>query len=117
MVDSWKLATISMWYQRLDQEEAIKLICDHFTWDELWEAATELNQHCAARSMSKKIPKNQDQGDQKNRVKILADGVINTLKELKNKEDCPVFVVTSDMLFNVPGVVKDRIQVEPAVSA
>ena len=117
MVDSWKLTTISMWFEKLDNEEVLKLIGDHFTWDELWEAAAELNELCKARSMLKQIPKNQDQGDLKDRVRILAMAVYGSLQELKNRIDKPVFVVSSAHLCNIPGVVKDRVQAEPAVTA
>ena len=106
-----------MWYERLDKEAAIKLICDKFTWDELWEAAVELNQECASRDMSKKIPKNQDLGDLKDRVKVLATAVIGSIQELKGRVDNPTFVVSSGSLFQVPGVIKDAVQVEPAVTA
>ena len=41
MVESWKLATISMWVDRLNKDEALKLINDTWTWDELWEAAAD----------------------------------------------------------------------------
>ena len=44
MVDSWKLTTIGMWADKLEKEGALSLICDTFDWDELWEAAAELNQ-------------------------------------------------------------------------
>ena len=117
MIDSWRLATISMWYERLDKEVVIKLICDKFTWDDLWEAAVELNQECATRDMSKKIPKNHDLGDMKDRVKVLAAAVIGSIQELKSRVDSPVFVVSSGSLFQVPGVLKDAVEVEPAVTA
>ena len=55
MVDSWKLATISMWVDRLDNDKALNLICDAWDWNELWEAAAELNQLCVARQMARKI--------------------------------------------------------------
>ena len=105
-----------MWYEKLDNEECLRLICDTFTWDELWEGAAELNQLCAAREMDKKIPRNVDKGDQRDRVKILATAVIGSLKELKEKADSPVFVVSSEQLFSVPGVLKDTVKPEPAVT-
>ena len=49
MVDCLKLATIGMWVDQLDNARALNLICDHFTWEELWEAAVEVNQQCAER--------------------------------------------------------------------
>ena len=72
MIDSWKLATVSMWFEKIPKEEALNLICDTFTWEELWEGAAELNQLCAAREMDKKIPRNIDQGDLRDRVKVLS---------------------------------------------
>ena len=117
MVDSWKLATISMWLDRLEKEGALKLICDKFNWDELWEPAAELNQLCAARQMARQIPRNKDQGDLKDRVAILGIAVLGSLQELKNRTDNPVYIVTSSNLFQVPGVIKDRVQAEPAVTA
>ena len=56
MIDSGKLATVSMWLEKLDAEEALRLVCDTFTWEELWEGAAELNQLSASRNMDKKIP-------------------------------------------------------------
>ena len=117
MVDSWKLATISMWVDRLDYTEAIKLIENTFTWDELYEAAVEVNQLCAAREMANKIPKNRDQGVEKDRVAVLGSNVLASLQELKSRTDRPVFVVSSTNLFQVPGVIKDCVQAEPAVTA
>ena len=116
-MESWKLATISMWAQRLDKAEALNLIVKNFTWNDLWESASEINRLCKARDMSKHIPKNQDQGDLKDRVRVLGNAMLESLQELKNREDNPVFVVTSEQLFNVPGVVKDNVQTEPAVTA
>ena len=115
MVDNWKLATISMWVQRLDKDVALKLIDEHFTWNDLWDAAVELNQLCAERTMSKQIPRNQDQGDLKDRVRVLASAMLGSMQELNNRADNPVFVASSEQLFQVPGVVKDSVQVEPAV--
>ena len=43
--------------------------------------------------------------------------MLNTIQELKSRSDKPIFVVTSSSLCNVPGVVKDNINVEPAVTA
>ena len=117
MVESWKLATISMWAERLDKEVALQLIVNTFTWSDLWEAAAELNQLSAERGMARQIPRNQDQGDLKDRVRILGNAMLESLKELKSREDKPVFVVTSEQLFQVPGVVKDNVQAEPAVTA
>ena len=59
-MDSWQLATISMWVDKLNNHEVIKLISDTFEWEELWEAAAEVNQLCAAKEMISKIPKNRD---------------------------------------------------------
>ena len=117
MVDSWKLATISMWLDKLDNHEVLKLIGDTFTWEELWEAAVDLNQLCAARQMPNKIPKNKDQGDLKDRVAVLGKAMLTSLDVLKARADHPVFCATSSNLSNVPGVIKDRVQAEPAVSA
>ena len=117
MVDSWKLATISMWVERLNKEEALKLIDDTFTWSELWEAAVELNQLCAGRDMSRQIPRNQDQGDLKDRVRVLGTAMLGSMQELKSRTDNPVYVVSSEQLYQVPGVVKDSVQAEPAVTA
>ena len=57
-----------MWVDRLNHHEVIKLIGDNFQFDVLWEAAEEVNKLCKERDMSTKIPKNRDQGDQKDRV-------------------------------------------------
>ena len=116
-MDSWKLATINMWLDKLNNHEVIKLIGDNFDWDELWEAAAEINQLCADRGMSCKIPKNRDQGDQRDRVGVLCNALLLSLGELKARSDCPVFVVTSANLSKVPGVIKDTMKVEPAVTA
>ena len=116
-MDSWKLATINMWLDKLNNHEVIKLIGDNFDWDELWEAAAEINQLCADRSMSCKIPKNRDQGEQRDRVGVLCNALLLSLGELKARSDCPVFVVTSANLSKVPGVIKDTVKVEPAVTA
>ena len=104
MVDSWKLATINMWLDRLDKDEALKLIIDNFTWDELWEPAAELNQLCVAREMARQIPRNKDQGDLKDRVNVLGNAVLGSIQELKSRIDNPVYVVTTANLFQVPGV-------------
>ena len=117
MVDSWMLATISMWYDRLDKEVTLGLIKKTFDWDELWEAAVEVNQLCAARSMSVKIPRNRDLGEQKDRVSVLGSNLIGSLQELKNRADKPIFIVSSANLSQVPGVVKDNVGAEPAVTA
>ena len=117
MVESWKLATISMWAERLDKSEALNLIVNNFTWNDLWESAAEINRLCKARDMTRHIPKNQDQGDLKDRVRVLGNAMIESLQELKSRKDNPVFVVTSEQLFQVPGVVKDNVQTEPAVTA
>ena len=117
MVDSWMLATLSMWFEKLDKQEAINLISDKFNFEELWVAALELNQLCADRSMSKKIPKNQDQGDLSDRVKVLALAMYGSIQELKGRVDNPTFVVSSMQLCNVPGVVTDNVKAEPVVSA
>ena len=119
MVDCWKLATIGMWVDQLERDGALKLVCDTFTWDDLWEAAAELNQEFASRQLEKTfhIPRNRDQGELKDRVKLLGTGVITNLLELKNQADPPVYVVTSSSLALVPGVVKSHVQAEPAVTA
>ena len=84
----------------------IKLIGDNFTWEDLWEAATEVNKLCVARKMTCHIPKNRDQGDLKDRVAVLASALLTSLDELKGRSDHPVFCVTSSYLLKVPGVVK-----------
>ena len=117
MVDSWKLVTIAMWVDQLDRDRALKLICETWDWDELWEAAAELNQQYAERQIEKKIPRNQDKGEMKDRVNILGTAVIAALQEFKSLAEPPVFVVTSTSLAMVPGVVKNNIQAEPAVTA
>ena len=106
MVDNWRLATISMWVQRLDKDVALKLIDDHFTWNDLWDAAVELNQLCAERTMSQQIPRNPDQGDLKDRVRVLASAMLGSMQELKNRANKPVFVASSEQLFQGPGVVR-----------
>ena len=106
-----------MWVQRLDKDVALKLIDEHFTWNDLWDAAVELNQLCAERTMSQQIPRNQDQGDLKDRVRVLASAMLGSMQELKSRADNPVFVASSEQLFQVPGVVKDSVQVEPAVTS
>ena len=117
MVDSWKLATISMWVDNLAHSEVIKLIENTFTWDDLWEAAVEVYQLCAARDMATKIPRNRDLGVEKNRVAILGSNLVASLQELKGKDDRPIFVVSSSNLYQVPGVIKDTVQADPAVTA
>ena len=117
MVDSWKLATITMWVDRVDFTEAIKLIKNTFNWDELWEAAAEVNQQCAARQMVNKIARNRDQGVEKDRVAILGAASLGSLLDLKSRTDRPVFVVSSINLSQVPGVIKDNVQAEPVVTA
>ena len=109
MIDSWKLSIISMWVQRLDKDEALKLITDTFTWEDLWEAAAELNQLCADRAMDKRIPRNIDKGDLKDRVKVLGTAMLDSLHKLKARTDNPVFVVSSEQLYQVPGVEKDAV--------
>ena len=117
MVDCWQLATIGMWVDKLDAGGALKLICDTFTWETLWEGAVELNQQVAGKQLDKKIPMNRDQGEQKDRVKILGSNILASLQELKNVADPPAFVVTSTSLAFVPGVVKSNVEAEPAVTA
>ena len=117
MVDSWQLATISMWVDRLNHHEVIKLIGDNFQFDVLWEAAEEVNKLCKDRDMNTKIPKNRDQGDQKDRVAVLSNAMLISLAELKSRADRPVYVVSSSNLAQVPGTVKDCVQAEPAVTA
>ena len=55
MVESWKLATISIWAERLDKEVALQLIVNTFTWGDFWEAAAELNQLSAERGMASRV--------------------------------------------------------------
>ena len=117
MVDSWILATITMWVVKLNYSEVIKLVETHFNWDDLWEAATLVNKLCEDRNMNLKIPKNRDQGVEKNRIAVLGSNILNSIQELKSRADKPIFVVSSGCLFNVPGVIKDNINVEPAVTA
>ena len=117
MVDSWKLVTIGMWVDKVEKDGALSLICDTFDWEELWEAAAELNQQSAARQLQVQIPKNRDQGDLKNRVKVLGSAVLASLQELKSHADPPVFVVTSTSLAMVPGVIKSTVKAEPAVAS
>ena len=117
MVDSWQLATISMWVDKLNNHEVIKLISETFEWEELWEAAAEVNQLCASKEMISKIPKNRDQGEQRDRVAVLSNAMLLSLAELKARADKPVFIVSSKNLSKVPGVVKDCVQAEPAVTA
>ena len=76
-----------------------------------------MNQLCAAREMANKIPRNRDQGVEKDRVAVLGSNVLASLQELKSRKDRPVFVVSSTNLFQVPGVIKDCVQAEPAVTA
>ena len=45
--------------------------------------------------MSKQIPRNQIQGDLKDRVRILGMAVIGSIYELKGRVDNPVYVVSS----------------------
>ena len=104
MVDSWKLVTIGMWVDKLERDGALSLICDTFDWDELWEAAAELNQQCASRKMETHIPRNRDQGELKDRVRSLGIAVLSSLQELKSHAEPPVFVVTSASLAMPPGV-------------
>ena len=117
MIDSWKLTTITMWVDKLTYSEVIKLIENTFTFDELWEAAVEVNQLCAARGLANKIPKNRDMGVEKDRVAVLGSNLLASLQELKGRDDKPVFVVSSSSLFQVPGVIKDTVHAEPAVTA
>ena len=73
-----------MWVDQLENDGALKLIGDTFTFEELWEAAVELDQQFAARQVTDKhIPKNQDKGEQKDRVKILGVAVLAGLLEHK----------------------------------
>ena len=117
VVDSWKLATITMWVDKVTYSEVIKLIENTFTWEELWEAAVEVNQLCADRDLTSKIPKNRDLGVEKDRVAVLGSNLLASLQELNSKANRPVFVVSSAALFQVPGVIKDTVQAEPAVTA
>ena len=66
-----------MWADKLEKEGALSLICDTFDWDELWEAAAELNQLCAARKLETHIARNRDLGEQRDRVKILGAAVLS----------------------------------------
>ena len=77
----------------------------------------EVNQQCAEKQMDKTIPRNQDKGEQKDRVRILGIAVLANLLELKSKDDAPVFVVSAKNLANVPGVIKNNVQAEPAVTS
>ena len=106
-----------MWLDKLDSDGALRLICEYFDWEELWEAAVELNQLCASRNMGIKIPKNRDQGVLKDRVSVLGKAVLASMGELKTKDDPPVYYVTSATLSKVPGAIKDTVQAEPAVTA
>jgi hypothetical protein len=115
MMDSWMLATISMWVDALDKDEALKLICDHFECENLYEAATDVNKLSADKEIACKIAKNRDQGDLKDRVRALGIAVLCGLQELKSGADPPVYVVSTSNLFQVPGVI--RVNVEPAVTA
>ena len=67
--------------------------------------------------MNLKIPKNRDQGVDKNRIAVLGSNLLNSIQELKSRSDKPTFIVSSIGLYNVPGVVKDSLNVEPAVTA
>ena len=67
--------------------------------------------------MSNKIPKNRDQGDQKDRVAVLGNALLLSMSELKARGDRPVYVVSSSSLAQVPGVVKDSVKAEPVVTA
>ena len=117
MVDSWKLVNIGMWVDKLERDGALSLICDTFDWDELWEAAAELNQQCASRKLDVHIPRNRDQGELKDRVKVLGTAVLSSLQKLKNESDPPVFVVTSASLAMVPGVIKSNVKADLAVTS
>ena len=117
MVDSWKLVTISMWVDKVEKDGALKLISETWDWDELWKAAVELNQQYSLMKIEKPITRNQDRGDLKDRVKILGTAVIDALQEMKNLPEPPVFIVTCTSLAMVPGVVKDNVQADPAVTA
>ena len=116
MIDSWKLVTIGMWVDKVEKAGALSLICDNFEWDELWEAAAELNQQCTLRKLEVHIPRNRDQGDLKDRVRVLGTAVLSSLQELKSHSDPPVFVVTSASLAMVPGVIKSNVKADPAVA-
>ena len=117
MIDSWKLATISMWFDKVDKSEVINLIAKNFTWEDLWNDAVTVNQLCAERQMSTKIVSNRDQGVETDRIATLGGNLYSALQDLKSRKDCPIFVVSASMLENVPGVVKDNVQAEPAVTA
>ena len=106
-----------MWLEKTNKDDTLRLISETFMWDELWEAAVELNQLCAAKDIDKRIPRNIDQGDQKDRVKVLAIAMVDSLEVMKSKEICPVFIVTTEKLYFVPGVRKDIVRVEPCVTA
>ena len=66
--------------------------------------------------MSKQIPKNQDHGDLKDRVRVISLAAIISIQELKGRVDMPIFVVSSQFLCNVLGLVKDGVKAEPAVT-
>ena len=91
-----------MWLDKLDQSGALKLICEKFDWEGLWEAAVELNKLCADIEMNLKIPKNRDQGVLKDRVSVLGKAVLGSMVELKDRDDHPVYYVTSSTLCHVP---------------
>ena len=115
-MDSWKLATITMWVDRLNYNEVIKLIENTFDWEQLWDAAVEVNQLSAGRGLTTKIPRNRDLGVEKDRVAVLGGHMLASLQELKSRADRPVFVVSSTNLFQVPGVIKDCVHAEPVVT-
>jgi tetrahydromethanopterin S-methyltransferase subunit G len=48
---------------------------------------------------------------------VLSNAMLLSLDELKARVDKPVFIVSSTNLFKVPGVVKDCVQAEPAVTS
>ena len=43
--------------------------------------------------------------------------MVDSLEVMKSKEICPVFIVTTEKLYFVPGVRKDIVRVEPCVTA
>ena len=67
--------------------------------------------------MASKIPRNRDQGEQRDRVGVLSNAMLLSLSDLKAREDRPVYIVSSSNLFQVPGVIKDSVHAEPAVTA
>ena len=83
MVDCWQLCTISMWVDKNDKEAVVRLISDNFTFEDLWQGAVELNKLMTERNLDNRVPKNRDQGDLKDRVKVLGTAILSCLDDLK----------------------------------